>query len=152
MAYCTRRPVLPEAGLACRLNHGRYSEWGSQPEKQAALAFDGPAYKALSASTLGSEELQYLQSHLRILCGLYGLLRPLDLVKPYRRGRAPGGLYVGAAGPGRNLPRASGAPAAHGGRPAVAQARHVQAAGKLQGPGPVRLLAGAHNSVAGTVR
>ena len=50
--------------------------------------FDGPAYKALSANTLGGDELQYLQAHLRILCGLYGVLRPLDLVKPYRCGHA----------------------------------------------------------------
>lgn len=88
----------PGSGLACRLNHRRYSEWGSQPQKQAALAFDGPAYKALSAGTLGNDELQYLQSHLRILCGLYGVLRPLDLVKPYRCGHAPGSLLLRQGG------------------------------------------------------
>ena len=50
----------------------------------AAFAFDGPAYKGLQADDLDEDGLQYLQQHLRILCGLYGVLRPLDALKPYR--------------------------------------------------------------------
>ena len=50
--------------------------------KQACLAFDGPAYKGFDASTLSSSELTYAQDHMRILCGLYGSLRPLDLIQP----------------------------------------------------------------------
>lgn len=52
--------------------------------KQAALAFAGDTYVGLDAPTLKADDLQYAQGHLRILSGLYGLLRPLDLIQPYR--------------------------------------------------------------------
>ncbi|GAB3011188.1 peroxide stress protein YaaA [Bowmanella dokdonensis] len=70
------------------LNVERYHNW-SQPfnrenAKQAVLAFNGDVYAGLQASSLSSQDLHYAQSHLRILSGLYGLLRPLDLVQPYR--------------------------------------------------------------------
>ena len=48
------------------------------------LAFNGDVYEGLAAKTLNLVELNYLQSHLRILSGLYGLLRPLDLIQAYR--------------------------------------------------------------------
>jgi cytoplasmic iron level regulating protein YaaA (DUF328/UPF0246 family) len=70
------------------LNAARFSEW-SQPftinnAKQAALAFNGDVYGGLEASTLTASDLDYAQSHLRILSGLYGLLKPLDLMQAYR--------------------------------------------------------------------
>lgn len=52
--------------------------------KQAALAFAGDTYVGLDAPSLKAADLQYAQSHLRILSGLYGLLKPLDLIQPYR--------------------------------------------------------------------
>ena len=52
--------------------------------KQAVLAFKGDVYTGLDASALSENRLAYTQSHLRILSGLYGLLRPLDLMQPYR--------------------------------------------------------------------
>jgi cytoplasmic iron level regulating protein YaaA (DUF328/UPF0246 family) len=52
--------------------------------KQAALAFNGPAYQGLGAHNLSGSDLEFAQRHLRILCGLYGVLRPLDLIQPYR--------------------------------------------------------------------
>ena len=52
--------------------------------RQAALVFNGDTYVGLDAHTLGKKDLDYAQSHLRILSGLYGLLRPLDLIQPYR--------------------------------------------------------------------
>lgn len=52
--------------------------------KQAALAFNGEVYLGLDASTLGSDDLKFAQTHLRILSGLYGILRPLDAIEPYR--------------------------------------------------------------------
>ena len=52
--------------------------------KQAVLAFNGDTYIGLEAASLGEEDLVYAQDHLRILSGLYGLLRPLDLIQPYR--------------------------------------------------------------------
>ena len=74
-------------GLAA-LNVARFARW-RQPftpdtAKQAALAFAGDVYEGLSAPTLDAEALGWAQSHVRILSGLYGLLRPLDLMLPYR--------------------------------------------------------------------
>jgi cytoplasmic iron level regulating protein YaaA (DUF328/UPF0246 family) len=66
----------------------RYLQWHLpfSPENalQAAFLFDGEVFRGLNASTWSDEELSYAQDHLRILSGLYGLLRPLDLVQPYR--------------------------------------------------------------------
>ena len=52
--------------------------------KPAALAFDGDVYWGLEAKTLSDDDLTYAQDHLRILSGLYGLLRPMDEIQPYR--------------------------------------------------------------------
>jgi len=52
--------------------------------KQAALAFKGDTYIGLDAESLSEDDLIYAQDHLRILSGLYGMLRPLDLIQPYR--------------------------------------------------------------------
>lgn len=52
--------------------------------KQAALVFNGDTYVGLRAKELSEEDLTYAQDHLRILSGLYGALRPLDLIQPYR--------------------------------------------------------------------
>ena len=52
--------------------------------KQAALAFNGDTYTGLEAETFSQDDFNYSQDHLRILSGLYGLLRPLDLIQPYR--------------------------------------------------------------------
>ena len=70
------------------LNVARYGSW-QQPftqdnAKQSALAFKGDVYTGLDADTLSAEDLNWAQSHLRILSGLYGLLRPLDLMQAYR--------------------------------------------------------------------
>ncbi len=70
------------------LNVERYASWSPQftatNSKQAALAFDGDVYDGLSARTLGAEDLAWAQDHIRILSGLYGVLRPLDRMQPYR--------------------------------------------------------------------
>lgn len=60
------------------LNHERYQTFETQPTRMAIGAFEGQAYKGLDARSLSSEQLAYCQSHLRILCGLYGVLRPFD--------------------------------------------------------------------------
>jgi hypothetical protein len=70
------------------LNHGRYAAWSPRFDtanaRQAVLAFNGDVYEGLQAKSLAPESMRYLQSRLRILSGLYGLLRPLDLMQPYR--------------------------------------------------------------------
>lgn len=66
------------------LNHRRYQAFGEQTALPAAMMFDGDVYTGLSARTLETDALAFTQSHVRILSGLYGLLRPLDLIRPYR--------------------------------------------------------------------
>jgi hypothetical protein len=70
------------------LNAGRYHQWRTPftaaNAKQAVLAFDGDVYGGLDAPSLGEADLAFAQDHLRILSGLYGVLRPLDLIQAYR--------------------------------------------------------------------
>lgn len=70
------------------LNAGRFHQWhwpyDEKEGRQAIYAFNGEAYNGLDAYTLNSKEIDAAQQHLRILSGLYGLLRPLDLILPYR--------------------------------------------------------------------
>lgn len=70
------------------LNVARYASWRAQFDpnnaRQALLAFKGDVYTGLAAETLSEEQLEYAQQHLRILSGLYGVLKPLDLMQPYR--------------------------------------------------------------------
>ena len=70
------------------LNFQRYADWspqfGTHNAKQAVLAFNGDVYEGFDAKTLSSADLDYAQNHVRVLSGLYGLLRPLDLLQPYR--------------------------------------------------------------------
>ena len=70
------------------LNAARFADW--QPDftpsnaKQALLAFKGDVYTGLDAESLSAKDFEFAQAHLRILSGLYGLLRPLDLMQAYR--------------------------------------------------------------------
>jgi len=66
------------------LNFERFSQFEAQDARMAIGAFEGMAYKGLEAPTLATGQLDYLQSNLRILCGLYGVLRPYDEIRPYR--------------------------------------------------------------------
>ncbi|WP_170425935.1 peroxide stress protein YaaA [Ruegeria arenilitoris] len=71
-----------------RLNRDRYRAFSDTPEgemtRPAALAFAGDTYQGLEAASLDSDEMAWAQDHLRILSGLYGVLRPLDAIQPYR--------------------------------------------------------------------
>ena len=85
------------------LNVARYAAWQQKSDaanaRQALLAFNGDVYDGLQARTLSPEQLQWTQQHLCILSGLYGVLRPLDWMQPYR-------LEMGTALPtarGKNL-------------------------------------------------
>jgi cytoplasmic iron level regulating protein YaaA (DUF328/UPF0246 family) len=70
------------------LNVARYQAWSprftKRNSKQAVLAFNGDVYGGLDARTLVPEDLRWAQKHLRILSGLYGVLRPMDRMQPYR--------------------------------------------------------------------
>jgi len=70
------------------LNVARYGSWTPaftpSNAKQALLAFKGDVYTGLNADDFTEDDLLFAQKHLRILSGLYGLLRPLDLMQPYR--------------------------------------------------------------------
>lgn len=70
------------------LNAGRYAAWVDAPDvahaRQAALAFNGDVYEGLRAAELSDARLRWAQEHLAILSGLYGVLRPLDLIQPHR--------------------------------------------------------------------
>jgi cytoplasmic iron level regulating protein YaaA (DUF328/UPF0246 family) len=70
------------------LNFDRYESWHKRftekNAKQAVLAFKGDVYTGLDAETFTAKDFTFAQQHLRILSGLYGQLRPLDLMQPYR--------------------------------------------------------------------
>jgi cytoplasmic iron level regulating protein YaaA (DUF328/UPF0246 family) len=70
------------------LNTTRFQEWSlnhnKQNSKQAILAFKGDVYEGLRAWEFKKSDFSYAQKHLRVLSGLYGILKPLDLIQPYR--------------------------------------------------------------------
>lgn len=90
------RPLAPQdlaalmkiSDALAALNVARYAAWSPQftasNARQALLAFNGDVYDGLEARSLASTDLDWAQQHLRILSGLYGVLRPLDWMQPYR--------------------------------------------------------------------
>ncbi|MFT5709471.1 MAG: cytoplasmic iron level regulating protein YaaA (DUF328/UPF0246 family) [Halioglobus sp.] len=82
------RALMGVSDNIAQLNHRRFMNWSAPFDlnnaKQAIFAFQGDVYTGLEAETLSVKQLNYAQKHLRILSGLYGLLRPLDLMQPYR--------------------------------------------------------------------
>lgn len=70
------------------LNCQRYLDWhvpfNKSNAKQAIYAFKGDVYTGLDAESFAEEDMAFAQNHLRVLSGLYGLLKPLDLIQPYR--------------------------------------------------------------------
>jgi len=82
------RQLMGVSENIAQLNHQRFMNWGLpfnlDNAKQSLLAFKGDVYTGLDAGSLSTAQLNFCQKHLRILSGLYGLLRPLDLMQPYR--------------------------------------------------------------------
>jgi cytoplasmic iron level regulating protein YaaA (DUF328/UPF0246 family) len=66
------------------LNADRFREFDDAPERPALFAFNGDVYHGFEALTLDEPAIAFAQDHVRILSGLYGLLRPLDAIRPYR--------------------------------------------------------------------
>lgn len=67
-----------------KLNADRFAGFDTQPERPALYAFAGDVYLGLEARTLDESGVAFAQDHVRMLSGLYGLLRPLDAMRPYR--------------------------------------------------------------------
>jgi cytoplasmic iron level regulating protein YaaA (DUF328/UPF0246 family) len=76
-----------------RLNVTRYKTWSTRATEKnsrpAMWAFNGDVYDGLQAATLSADDIAWAQQHLLMLSGLYGVLRPLDRLQPYRLERAP---------------------------------------------------------------
>jgi cytoplasmic iron level regulating protein YaaA (DUF328/UPF0246 family) len=91
LAKRARRMSMAEIGKLMKisaplskLNHARYRDFGKMPRGAAALMFDGDTYAGLEAKSLDGDEMDWAVQHLRILSGMYGLLRPTDAIEPHR--------------------------------------------------------------------
>lgn len=82
------KSLMDVSDKIAELNYERFQQFStpftSDNAKQALYAFKGDVYTGIDLKNYGEEELAFAQQHLRILSGLYGLLRPLDLIQPYR--------------------------------------------------------------------
>ena len=83
------KDLMSISDALAELNTQRYQTWSGLTEptdksRPAVLAFTGDVYQGLDAKTLTEKDLQYAQNHLMILSGMYGVLRPLDIMEPYR--------------------------------------------------------------------
>jgi cytoplasmic iron level regulating protein YaaA (DUF328/UPF0246 family) len=82
------KKLMKISDLLANLNAQRYQDWTlpltMDNARQAILAFKGDVYLGLQADTFSQRDLNFAQKHLRILSGLYGVLKPLDLIQPYR--------------------------------------------------------------------
>lgn len=80
--------LMKVSAKIANLNFDRYESWKKpftvKNAKQSILAFKGDVYTGLDAESFKSDDFKFAQNHLRVLSGLYGLLRPLDLMQPYR--------------------------------------------------------------------
>lgn len=80
--------LMSTSSRLAELNFERFQQWHLpftiDNARQAVYAFDGDVYDGLDARSLSGEQVGYLSQHLRILSGLYGVLRPLDIIQPYR--------------------------------------------------------------------
>lgn len=112
------KQIMPVSDALIDLNYARYRGFFDQPERPAAFAFNGDVYTGLEAKTLDEPALDFAQTYVRILSGLYGLLRPFDSIRPYR-------LEMGT----RWAPRHSSLVAFWGDRIAAAIAEDLSASG-----------------------
>lgn len=78
------RELMHISAPLAKLNAKRFRDFGDAPERPAMFAFAGDVYTGLEAATLEAPGVDFAQDHLRLLSGLYGLLRPLDVIRPYR--------------------------------------------------------------------
>ncbi|MDY9920082.1 MAG: YaaA family protein [Proteiniphilum sp.] len=92
IAVCRRlseREIATEMEINAKMAHEVYEyfqtfDLRSTPKQSAALAYNGIAYKGLNAHDFSAEDFDFAQRHLNIISGLYGIVRPLDAIRPYR--------------------------------------------------------------------
>lgn len=78
------KDMMSLSNSLAELNYNRYQNFDGHPNKPALMAFKGDVYSKMSADNYSNEDIEFVQKHLRILSGLYGVLRPLDLIHAYR--------------------------------------------------------------------
>ena len=76
--------IMDLSDKLAKLNYDRFQNFGKQPKKICVQAYKGDVYEGLKADDFTEKDFAFSQENLRILSGLYGLLRPLDLIEPYR--------------------------------------------------------------------
>lgn len=76
--------IMPVSDSLIALNRARYADFYAQAQKPAIHAFGGDVYTGFAAASLDETALDFAQRHVRILSGLYGLLRPFDCIRPHR--------------------------------------------------------------------
>ena len=88
LSVLEQRKLMSISEKLAELNIKRFQSFKVKPNSAEALPavfyFSGDTYKGLEAETLENDELEFAQSHLRILSGLYGILKPFDSIQPYR--------------------------------------------------------------------
>lgn len=78
------KKIMPVSDNLIELNRSRYADFFEQPERAAIYAYSGDVYTGFEAKSIGPDGMSFAQDHLRILSGLYGLLRPYDPIRPHR--------------------------------------------------------------------
>ena len=88
MSISELKTLMKISDKLAEINRERFKQWSTpftkENAKQAILSFKGDTYIGLNAETFSNKDIDYAQDHFRILSGLYGILRPLDLIQPYR--------------------------------------------------------------------
>ena len=88
MSISELKTLMKISDKLAEINRERFKQWSTpftkENAKQAILSFKGDTYIGLNAETFSNKDFEYAQDHFRILSGLYGILRPLDLIQPYR--------------------------------------------------------------------
>ncbi len=84
MSEAKLKKIMKISDKLAELNFLRYQTFESLPAKQAILAYDGDVYSNIDKKTLSPGVLRFSQDHLRIVSGLYGLIKPLDKIRAYR--------------------------------------------------------------------
>ena len=78
------KKIMPVSDNLIELNRGRYAVFFEQTERPAIYAYSGDVYTGFEVQSIGDHAMNFAQDHLRILSGLYGLLRPFDPIRPHR--------------------------------------------------------------------